>query len=330
MIIRAFRENQTFTLLLSFLLIALVWAIGGLYKEYEPDHQTLFNSPIYYLFPSLKVFNSLQLLSSAINAMVLLGIGTYLSKVAFKFLLLPKRSFLPLFFIVLISLPYFTIYSGISYSLISVGIVLKVLHILFSSLEKKRVGFEYFDSALLISLASIFNFYTCFLLFFLIFALLQFKGLQLRELVFIVLGLILPYALLIGCLYLANKDITAFIDSYAQMFSFKLALDISITQMALFVFSGLLIIIGSLHMLKSFVKMKIITRKYSVVFFGLFIISLLITLFFPLADRDILFYLALPISYLFAFYFATCQIKLVNQILFVLLIVGNAYVFLKG
>ncbi len=330
MIIRAFRENQTFTLILSFLISIGLWILVGYRKEFEPDYQTLFNSSLYFLFPGLKTFSSYRLLCSAINIIFLQFNGFYISRIAFKYQLLPKRTLLPYFIFIIISLPYFINYNGLSYPLITLTLILRIIHILFESLEKQKVPFGYFDSALLISIASIFNFYSIFLLVFIIYVLIQFKGIGWRELLFIIFGLIVPYAIFIAILYLFDQDIKSFFNSYSLMFSMRTTLSFGLMIKILFSFTGFFVIISSVKMINGYVKMKIVTRKYSTVFLGLFISTLLIAIFYPIADKDIIFYVSLPLSYLFGYYFSTCRPGLINQILLLLLIGGNVAVLIIG
>lgn len=323
MLIRVFRENQTFTFLSGFLLAIGLWILVGYGNNYEPDYQTLFNSAIFYLFPNLKAFNNHKLLCSALNIFFLVINGYYLSKILFKYQLLPRRTMLPLFVFILISIPYFLSYSGLSYSLITLLLVIRVIQVLFASLESQKVSYGYFDSALLISVASIFNFYSIFLVLFLIYVLLQFKGPALREFLFILVGLIVPYLIFVAILYLFDQNIEGLLKSYKQMFSMRTVITISFFVKILFSFTGFLALISSLRMINGFIKMKIVTRKYSVVFLGFFIIALFIAVFYPIADKDIIFFMGLPLSYLFSYYFTTCKITLITQVLFLLLIGGN-------
>lgn len=328
MIIKVFRENQTFTLLFSILVSLFVWALVGYFKPYEPDYQTLFNTSLFYLFPQLKNINTYRIICSTTNIIFIFINGIYLSRLSYKYQLFSRRNLLPLFFFLTLSSPYFLAYSGISYSLLSITVLLKVISILFSTLEKQKTSYGYFDSALLISLISIFNFYSIFLVLFLIYVLIEFKGPQLREFLFIIVGILVPYILFIAFLYLVDLDLKAFIQSYAQMFSMKTTFPINTALVILGAFTGLMLIISSVKMINSFIKMKIVTRKYSIVFFGFFISSLLIALFYPITDRDILFYLILPVSYLFAHYFTNCKPSLINQVLFLLIIASNLFVLI--
>lgn len=330
MIIKAFRENQTFTFLISFLLALGLWIYTGFHSEIEPDYQSLFNTSLYFLFPELKSISNLRILCSTLNIILLFFNGFYISRIAFKYQLLPKRTILPLFLLLIITTPYFVNYNGLSFALITLTLVLRVIQILFESLEKQKTSFGYFDSALLISVASIFNFYSVFLIAFLIYVLIQLRGPGIREFLFILLGTALPYIFLVAILYLLDKDINSFLESYSLMFSMRTTFSINLYFKIALGFTAFLTIISSLSMMNDFVKMKIVTRKYSVVFLGLFIATLLIAIFYPIADKDIIFYVALPLGYLFGHYFTTCKYNLVNQVLLLLLIAGNvAVLFLQ-
>lgn len=317
MIIRIFRENQLFIILLSFLISVLVWIRVGFYDQNIPDISGSFFSSAFFLLPILKSINNYQAISVLLNIALLIFSGNYLTRLCIKFQLIPIRTSLPMFILFMISMPYFSHYNGFSYPLATIPVLLLVIDLLFASAEDKGISFSYFDSALLLSFMSFFNFYIIFFVAFIFFILIQFKGLQWRELLFILFGILTPYLFLIAFLYLLDIDIQDWFSGFKALFTTKLPIILPVSFYAIIIFSGILFLVASFGIARNYVKMRTVIRKYAVVLFGLLILTFII-LIYPVLKIDYLFFLAIPLSFLFSYYFATCRINLFNQVIFVL------------
>lgn len=327
MIIRLFRDNQILSVLFSSLLSVALWIISGFHKIYEPPAISVLNSGLFYVAPGLKQMDSAQVLFSAVNVIVLLLSSFYFSRIIVRHQIIPQRTSLPSLIFVLISSPFFISYNGLSYPLLTLFVLLVILNMLFQTIDSKVTSMRFFDSALILSFASIINFYCLFLALFLIFIWLQYRGLaRWRELVFIIVGITLPYLFFFAGLYIADITISGFLNSLFVFKGNKISLPGFPSLYVLGIFTGILILIASKHILQKYVNMKIVSRKFSLIFLSLFFVTLLIAMLYPGVESDIIFFLALPVGFLLSYYFSTCRINLFNQILFVLLIVTNLVV----
>lgn len=324
MLLRVFRENQAFSLLLMLLLSVLLVIFIGIENSYEPTILSLYNHSAFYLFPWLRNIDSNTILSTIINLFFILFTGFYLTRLTIKHQLLPTRNLMPMFLFFFMCLPWHASYSGLSFQLLTLPILLFVTDNLFSAAEKKQLSLSFFNTSMLLSLASIFYFNIIFYLLFIFFLYFRLRGAYWRELVFIILGAALPYFILFTILYLLDIDSMNYIDSIKVLWQYKLVFNSGNVFLGNLIFSGILFLIASWQAMSQYVKMKIITRKFSVSLFSLFVLTVAFVLLVPSINRDGIVYLAIPLAFLYGYYFTTCRINIINQVLFFLFLAGNA------
>lgn len=328
MIIWIFRENQIFTTLFTLLLATITWLYVIITKSFIPDFNSIYLSTTFYYLPGLKSINELKILSSGLNVLLVLICGLYLSRIIFKYNILHGRSSLPMFIFFILSIPYFTEYNGFSYPLLTLTILIIVIDMIFASLDKKSNSYRFFDSVFLISTASLLNTYFIFFVVFILLIWIQFRNLRWREFVFIILGTVTPFVILIAILYLNNQEILPVFNAFSELKGIKIVYPFDTKIYYLIGITGFLIIVSSFLVIRNYVKMKILTRKYSLIFLFLFFSVLLIAYFFPLTERDVIFFFAMPIAFLLGYYFSICKVNIFNQILFLALIIGNLLVII--
>jgi hypothetical protein len=323
MIIRLFRENQIFTVLLTLLLSFLTGFFIIVSKNFSPGFGYIYLKSFYVIAPSLKLIGDYKALSTLLNLSLTIIIGFYLSRIMIKYSIITMRSLLPMFIFVVLSIPYFKEYTGFSYPLLTLLALLASLDMIFADIDLKTTSFRFFDGTLLLSVASFFNIYFIFFIVLLIIIWIQYRGFNWREFAFIVLGTIIPYLILFAVLYLKGINISPIVNQFKGLSELKSVIPL---QDSLYYFVGLLglsVLIGSAHIVRDYVKMKIVIRKYSLIFLYLFMAVLLIAFLFPIIERDIIFFFALPLSFLYSYYFTKCETNIFNQLLFLALIAGS-------
>lgn len=327
MILRIFRDNQVFTFLITFLLAVSTWLFNILEAPQiliSPDYYYPFS--IFRVFPVLTAINEHPNLTAGINILLAFVSGFYLLVITIKYQVIQLRSSITMFLFLLLTIPYFQVNQGLSFPLVSLFFTLLVFDILFASLEKKFMTYRFFDSALIIAVLSMFNFYCIFFAFFILFIWLQFRRKYWREALLILFGILLPYAIMFVFLYIYGYDTKNW---YSGDFKQIIQTEIIHFDPALKTLSGITIIVfllSSVKIIRDYFKMKIITRRYSLTFLFLFLVVILIILLSPQTGFDILFFLSVPLSFLFAYYFTYCKANIYNQLLLLLLIAGNLVV----
>ncbi len=323
MIIKLFRENQIFTVLLTLLLSFLIGFLVILTKSFTPGFSYIYLKSFFALVPKLKAISDYKVLSTLLNILLILLNGYYLSRIIVKYRIIPSRSSLPMFIFFILSVPYFAEYNGFSYPLLTLLILIVSMDMIFAEIELKTISYRFFDSTMLISAASLFNIYFIFFVLFVLIIWIQYRGLKWREFAFIIIGAVVPYLILFAVLYIIGKDISPILYEFKDIFQVKSVIPLSNAFYYILGILGFLTLVGSVQILRDYGKMKIVIRKYSIIFFLLLIIILLITLFFPMIEKDIIFFFALPLSFLLSYYFANCKTSIFNQLLLLALIFGS-------
>lgn len=319
MIIRLFRENQIFTLLITFLFSSLTILLSLQIQSFTPDIDSLYLHSIFKFFPGLKSINNNQVLSTMFNVILTLVCGYYLSRIATKYAILHIRASMPMFIFLILVLPFYSKFQGFSYGLFSLLPLLAVIDMIFASLDNKDLAYRFFDSTLLITITSFFNPYLIFLIILILAIWIQYRNLRWREFLFILFGTVLPFIFFITYLYIADKQFEPLFEPYKNVGRIKTVFNLKAPHYYLIAFIGLLILSASYQITRNYVKMKIIVRKYSMIFLLIFLNILLIAIFYPFAGKDILFFFAMPLAFLFSYYFSVCKMNIFNQLLFLIL-----------
>jgi hypothetical protein len=327
MLLKVFRENQAFTVLFLFMLSIILWSLVVFNKSFDPGIQVIYNYSGFYLLPALHSINNHASLSAALNVLLVLFSGFYLTRIITRYQLIPGRNLMPLLVFFFLCLPWFASFTGFSYTLLTLPVLLYVTDKLYQSADSKNISYSYFNSAMILSVATLLNHFLILYLLFVFFLFIRLRGSRWRELVFIILGTVLPYAILFSLLYLFNANISGFIKSIGLLWQFKLDIEFNQFFIGFGMYLTLLFLIASWYLVNHYVKMKIITRKYSITLFVLFLLSALFMLFVPSVSRDSLIFIAAPLAYLFGYYFNTCKINIINQILFFLFLSGSSGLF---
>ncbi len=323
MIIRLFRENQIFTLLFTFLISSLTIFLSAKFQPFTPDINSLYLRSAFQFFPGLKLINNNQFLSVFLNILLTLVCGYYLSRITTEYAIINIRSSLPMFVFLILALPFYSKYQGFSFELLTLLPLLAVIDMLFANLDQKGIAYRFFDSALLISLASLLNPYIIFLIPLILIIWVQNRNFRWQEFLFILYGTVLPYLFFVTYLFLSDEPMGPLFESFRNVGNIRTVYNLRPPHYYLIGFTGYLILASSFQIIRNYVKMKIIIRKYSMIFLLVFLSILLIGILYPFIGRDIIFFLAMPLAFLFSYYFSVCKITIFNQLLFLALTIGH-------
>ncbi len=329
MLITVFRDNKAFTLFFILLASVLYWSITGFYSHVEPGIYNLYEYGIFYLFPGLADAGRHPALGMAVNILCVLLTGFYLSRLLAKYQLLQGRTLMPMMVFLFFSFPWLYRLPGLSIPLLTIPVLVFVTHNLFETAESGKLAYGFFNNALLLSVASLFNHLLLFYTLFLILLFFRLRSGSARELIFIFIGTILPYAVLAALLYLFNVSIPGYVKSYSVLFEFKHNFPFDGMMVLFLSFYLLLFLVTSWRALNDFTKMKILIRKYAVSFLFLFLISLFLLLFFPYLNQESYLFVGIPLCFLFAYFFVNCRPNMINQVLFFLFLLSNVAVFVQ-
>ncbi len=330
MLLKVFRENEPFTILILVLLMMVTGFLVIAHKSYEPLVHNQAPYALFYLLPGLRAIDNYPAISTILNLCLLFISGFYLTRITIRYQLLSSRSLMPLLLFVVVSLPFFTSYRGFSYVLLSLPVFLYTLDSLFRASEQKTLSYSFFNAPLILSIVSMLNPLLLFFQLYVLFLLLRLRGQYWRELVFVVLGALWPYAMLFAVMFLTNVSLTEYFEEALKLVKLGAGLELSSIAWMAGGFYLLLFIVSSWKALNDYVKMKIIVRRLSLIFLFLFLFPVIILLLWPTVHPENLLFVVVPLSYLFSYYFSNCRINLFNQVLFVLFLLTGPFILVNS
>jgi len=314
MFLRLFKGSQPILILLIPLTVGLVWLKSFLHPAETVAGLDQWPMPIYHMIDNL--FLNLPILRKLIALILLILNGLWLARMNTKFILIKSRTYLPAVFYTLICSSFINLHDLIP-ALIASTLFIIALEIMFDSYNEERLSYKFFEAAFLVSLASL-TWSTIALYLIVIWIVLSIlRNAGWREWAFTIIGFALPYLFLYTIYYLTGQDIPAITQNILS--NFALEKEIDLPGLMPMIFSGfmtLLIIVASIKLLGAYQGMKIYISKFFMVLFFIFLFTLGINLILYHKALELIFFYAIPISYLLTFYFIQIRSKAMGEILF--------------
>lgn len=227
-----------------------------------------------------------------------------------------ERTFLPAFIYLLFS-SLFPEYHVLGPVLPATLFLMMAIRRIMDSYRKPGIAFNFFDAAILISIASLI--YANMIWF----GLLVFIGINLLrtvnigEIAVTILGLITPYILTIGLYYVLGKDISIFLsDIKDNLFGDTAGYMFQKLTIIVLIYSGLIVLISLGFLLPQMNSKKIKSRKTFYLLFWWFLISLAMYFILPSISVEMIWIISIPASYFLAHYFIFVKKKLWPEIIF--------------
>lgn len=258
--------------------------------------------------------------------------GFLLVRMNTRFILINNRTYLPaIFFILLTSaIPGLQRLNPVIFS--GFFLILALEQMFRSHRRENPVAYEYFVASFLISTGATFYPFLLFFIFIVWVGMANLRPFNWRELVFTILGFLLPWFFVFSYYYLVYDEPSRILNDFSALFeaTYDFPQPTSRTFI-LGIFLAILIVVASAHMIRVYQGQKILPRKAFTIFLWLFINSLAVFLLFSQASAEMLFLMAIPLSYLFAHYFNFVKsmfwgnVLLIIFILLVVLIQVNSF-----
>ncbi len=319
MLLRFFRSTGSQMLLFIPLLAVLLW----LHPIISPPGHIFFFSnypmPLYQIILHLLPGNSFA--GTFLTLLIVIIQGFLLVRLNTRFIFINNRSYLPAFFFVILTASVYNI-QKLNPVIFAGFFILLALEKLFESFRNEKLSYEIFTASFFISIGALFYPFVIFYIIFIWISIYLLRPFNWREWVFTVLGLFTPFILIDSYYFLIVNNthivLNGFINSFKinhDSFQFRHSL------ISLIIYIILLLIISSQYLIQSFQGKKILQRKAFTLFFWLFFTTLAIYIFLPQASVELIYFLAIPLSYLFANYFVFIRSPYWGNILLLLLFV---------
>jgi hypothetical protein len=173
---------------------------------------------------------------------------------------------------------------------------------------------------MLIAMASLVYFPALVFFAFLLGAMMILRPFIWREWVFAFLGLIIPYIFLISIYYLADIPLGSYFEDITAAFD-KTLQQLKLSQIAGWSFVLVFTLLGSYFIVGTINSMKIHARKFFLVFLLFFLFSMLIFLTMRVTGAGMVYFVSIPLAYLFTNYFVNCHRTWYNEVFFLLFLI---------
>ncbi|MGC8802702.1 MAG: hypothetical protein ACP5PS_02870 [Bacteroidales bacterium] len=326
MLLRFARSTQPYVLVIVMLAVGVMW----------------FTVPIrgdYCNVPAISIYRWLYDLSKSTGLLIrltglvsLLLMASLVIQLNTKYLFIGQRSYLPGILFLLLSLLIH--HSQNFHPVLWAGILLLfAIDRLLGTYRYDSLSYRVFDAAFFIGLSAVFYPPLFFLLLFCLLILPILRPFYWREWLLVLLGMALPFYFTFALLYLLDKpESSHFFLEYINLLTFRCEglKNTTTGSLVVFYYVIFILLLSVFSLLRNMGSIKILARKSYYLFFLLIIHLLLLYGLVPQVGREIFILMAIPVSYVIAFYFQTgrhSRFKLILFNLLVLTIILIRYVY---
>jgi len=322
MLLKLFKGNQPALIIIIPLFTALLWIRSFIDPSVFKLNFDVNEMPLWHF---INIHTAGFIVIRKIIAFILLITNSlWLSRISTKFILVQPRTYLPaLFFGFICSGMVFL--QDLNPALFAVTCFIPALEKMFGSYKKEELSYKYFEAAMLISVGSLFYSRAALLMFVLWTALAILRTPNWREWALSLVGFILPYIFLILILYMLDINIKDYFNNIITNFRIGRGVHyFNLFSIICYAFVLFLVVIASFQMIRIYHGLKIYARMYYRIFFWMFVLILIFGLAFYNQSAELLYFLAIPISYILTFHFYSLKLDWLGEILF------TAFIALTG
>jgi len=270
----------------------------------------------------LCILNCTPLYLNIFGFVVILLISYSLIQLNEQFIFIKQRTDLPsALFIILASCAI--LINGLHPALISAFLLLLSLNRIFKIYHNKRSVSSAFDAGVLIGLASLFYLPTSLFFLWFIWALIILGAFKLREFLGGLIGFMIPIFFAL-CWFFWQGNLKEIIDQTKLIFETReLLISFSTSHILYWVFLALLSLLSIFFTIWGFEEKRVRSRKYLLILVALFITSIASGILFPSAIIAQIFIAAVPLSYIFSYFFVMNRNTKISEIIFGILILTS-------
>jgi hypothetical protein len=321
------KNHQFFILFIIFYCIAIVIGIA-VFETESLSQKIIFGIPLLTdYFDKLLKLNEIVIFSTTFTIIGFLFIGFYIVRISINYIIIQYRTQFPaVFFISVSSFIFFQ--QLFSTAIIGAVFLLITVDKLISTIEEKDISFRYIDSGILVAVGSFFYINLIFFIPFLWMAQVTLRKFNIREFLFTFTGMLIPFLYLFSMYFLFDKPVLGTLSQIFNEVMVKkefILTPIFITGICIY---AAFLIFASFFAIRKYTTSKIQSRKLYQLLLYLFINVIAVYLFIPSAGIELFLILGIPTSVLFSIYFSECQSNLINDIIFILLLLVPIGVFL--
>jgi hypothetical protein len=319
MLLKLFKGTGLAVMLILFITAAGLWIGPVLNPELAVYYSGVNTMPLFTMLKNL-VGNS-----AIAGVFISFGLVILISVLMVNFnttvFFITERTFLPAVLFVILSaiLPDCQTLNPALFA--SLFLLIALIRIV-DSYRKTGTAYNFFDAGILISMGSLFyvDLIWMGLLVFLGIALI--RSTNIKELVISIIGLLTPYLILYGIYYVLGKDLRALnnlilTNLFGDSGSFYLSRMIVVTL----IMTGLNVLASIFHLFSVFNTKKIRSRKTFSLLLWIFVLSAVSFIVLPSVSDEIIYIIAIPVSYFISHFYIFMRKKIISEIFFTTILV---------
>lgn len=325
MFARVLKSNQPIVFVITLLMGIGLWVftfIKPIPMSIPSDNMQM---PFYRILEGL--FNKNSSYLNVFTFIIILIQSILLVQFNKKYILINYRTYLPAFFYILIASSFIQL-QRLNPVIIGALFVYFAIDYLFGTYRSEYALNKLYLAGFFISIASLFwaPFATLFILIWISLTVLRpFIG---REWLVSLLGFITPYFFIIVYYFVFSENyLHTFFDIFLSNFVLiKHFYHLHFSYYIFYSLLSILIIIASFNIVRNLQKKKIKTRKFYLINWWLFMMGLLLFVLFKNIKYEIVYLLAIPVSYLLTDYFYSIKRNWTINVITILLIGSIVYI----
>jgi hypothetical protein len=312
--LKIFKGSQPALLIIIPVLTGLLWIKSFIQPPDIKLHCELFEMPLWH-FINIHTLG-LNIVRGIIAFILLVINALWLTRINTKFILIKARTYLPaLFFGFICSSLVFL--QDLNPALFAVSFFIAAVERMFESYKEEGLSYKYFEAALLVSLSTMFYARAALFMIIVWIALSILRTTNWREWALTIVGFLIPYIFLVFILYFTDQNILNYFGKIAMNFRINRGMEfLNLYYIIFFLFILFLIGISSLQMIRIYQGMKIYARTYYKVLFWIFFFTLIFISVFYNQSAELIYFLAVPVSFILTFYFYSLKLNWLGEILF--------------
>jgi len=316
MFLRLFSSYRPFVLFLI-IIIGCSLFFGSFSHPVVTDFSFLkYQMPLYRLI--IHLLGTKIYLPLVVTMLFTILMGIYLIRLNAHYIFIPERTYLPALFFFIVAGSYASL-NILNPVIFASFFILLAVNRIFSTFKTDSLCYHFFDASFIIAIASLIYFPSIFFIIILWFVLSIMRPFHWREWLYSILGISVVYGLVVALYFLLDKNIIKELIMVKSYFEIPYHLSFSLAQLILYGVIIFIVLLASIYMMRIIPTIKIQARKSFQVWLVFFIISLLL-LIIPAVQIEVLILLAIPLAFLFSYYFISFKKIWIGEILFVFLI----------
>ncbi|MBN1413668.1 MAG: hypothetical protein JW973_01100 [Bacteroidales bacterium] len=319
MLLRLFNSNKAGLQILFPAIAIFLWLHALLYPGSASQVSDL-AGPLGRLL--VNPVTAIPILSHLLAMILVILYGYLLIQLNAQHSFLKTRSQLPQLFFIIICGSLLNL-RNLSPALLSAFFIIILTYRLFKTYKKEKLVYNFFDAGLLTGIATMFYIPAVIFLPMLLITLILFRNTVWQEWLYPWIGFCIPFLFWGSYLFITEQSLNIIQEEFRKAFLFQgKVYNHSLVQLSFYGYLAFLIIIGSLHMIRTIGNRKIQSRAFFIFFLWLFILNGLTLFMIPSAGIEIVYTGGISLSFLLSNYFTTCNNTRFNNILLFILVSG--------